>query len=184
MSFSAPSSASGKLAPRPMIEHVAGLGDFLRPAPRSWLPASGIRRCGAALPAARRKAASRRPRSSLPRASPAAMAKRGQRRQLAGEGLGRGDADLRTGIGGQHDIGFARDGAFRHIDHRDGGLALGLGIAQAPPACRRSRPTATRTAPRRPWDRPDRDSAAPTPHRIPPPGRASFSNQYLPTMPA
>ena len=50
------------------------------------------------------------------------------------------------------------------------GLAAAPWRRAAPPACRRSRPTAKRTAPRRPWDRPDRDSAVPTPRRSPPAG--------------
>ena len=54
----------------------------------------------------------------------------GQRRQLAGEGLGRSHADFRSRVSRQHDIGFAGDGAFRHIHHRDGDLALGLGVTQ------------------------------------------------------
>ena len=81
------------------------------------------------------------PPISVPRARPAAMASAASARQLAGEGFGRGDADFGTGESRQHDIGFARDRAFRHIDDGERRLALRLRIAQAPPACRPFRPT-------------------------------------------
>ncbi len=42
----------------------------------------------------------------------------GQNRQLRGEGLGRGNADFRPGIGVQHHVGFTGDGAFRDVDDR------------------------------------------------------------------
>ena len=114
MSFSAPSSARGKLGAAAEIEHVARLGDFLGPAPRS--SASCLRNStmwrGVSSSAAQSRFSSLCARACRARA-PAAMAKRGQRRQLAGERLGRGDADLGPGKGRQHDVGFARDASFR-----------------------------------------------------------------------
>ena len=55
----------------------------------------------------------------------------GEHRQLAGEGFGRGDADLGTGQRRHHHVAFARDGRGRHIDHRQRVLLVLLGIAQA-----------------------------------------------------
>ena len=60
---------------------------------------------------------------------------RGDRRgeqhgELGGEGLGRGDADLGAGQGRQHDVRLAGDRAFRHVDDRQDGLLLRLGVAQ------------------------------------------------------
>jgi hypothetical protein len=55
---------------------------------------------------------------------------RGQHRELAGEGLGRGDADLRPGQRRHDDIALARDGRGRHVDDGEDVLALLLGIAQ------------------------------------------------------
>ena len=55
---------------------------------------------------------------------------RGQHAELAGEGFGRGDADLRPGEGGRDDMAFARDGRGRDIDDAEHMLALRLGIAQ------------------------------------------------------
>ena len=59
-----------------------------------------------------------------------AHGQRCQHRQLAGEGLGRGDADLRAGQGRQDHIGFARDGRFPHIDDRADRHACLAAIAQ------------------------------------------------------
>ncbi len=55
---------------------------------------------------------------------------RGQHRELRRKGLGRGDADLRAGQGRQHDVGLARDRAFRLIDDRDDLLPGLAAIAQ------------------------------------------------------
>ena len=53
-----------------------------------------------------------------------------QSRQLGGEGLGRGHADLGTGKRGHHDVAFAGDRRARYIDHRDDVLRLLPGVAQ------------------------------------------------------
>ena len=69
-----------------------------------------------------------------------AAQRHGQRRehgQLAGEGLGRGDADFRPREGRGGDVAFARDGRGRHIDDADDLLAMGLGVAQAGQRVRR-----------------------------------------------
>ena len=56
--------------------------------------------------------------------------KRGEHRQLAGEGLGRGDADLRAGVGREQQVRLARHGAGRHVDdHRDA-LLLAARVAE------------------------------------------------------
>ena len=55
---------------------------------------------------------------------------RGQHHQLAGEGLGRGDADFGTGQRRQHGLAFARDGRGRHVDDGERVHALRLGVAQ------------------------------------------------------
>ena len=55
---------------------------------------------------------------------------RGQHHQLAGERLGRGDADFRTGQRRQHGLAFARDRRTRHVDHRQRVHALLLRVAQ------------------------------------------------------
>ena len=55
---------------------------------------------------------------------------RGQHHQLAGEGLGRGDADFGTGQRRQHGLAFARDRRGRHVDHGERMHALRLGVAQ------------------------------------------------------
>ena len=55
---------------------------------------------------------------------------RRQHHQLAGEGLGRGDADFRAGQRRQHGLAFARDGRGRHVDHGERVHALRLGVAQ------------------------------------------------------
>ncbi len=54
----------------------------------------------------------------------------GEHRQLAGQGLGRGHADLGTGERRQDAIGLPRDGRLAHIDDRDDVLALGAAVAQ------------------------------------------------------
>ena len=51
---------------------------------------------------------------------------RAQDRELGCKRLGRGDADLGAGEGRQHDIGFARDRAFRLVDNGDDMLPLGF----------------------------------------------------------
>ena len=53
-----------------------------------------------------------------------------ERRQLAGEGLGRGDADFRSGKRRHEDIAFARDARCRHIHDREDMLFVRAGIAQ------------------------------------------------------
>ncbi len=58
----------------------------------------------------------------------------GEHRELAGEGLGRGDADLGSGKRRQHGIGFARDRRFAHIDDGEDVLALGAAITQRSPS--------------------------------------------------
>ena len=63
-------------------------------------------------------------------ARPAAIASDGEHRELAGKGLGRGHADFGARRRSEDDVGFARDGAFRHVDDRQRDLAIGLGIAQ------------------------------------------------------
>ena len=50
--------------------------------------------------------------------------------QLAGEGLGRGDADLRAGEDGQRHVALARDGRGLDVDDRDDPAALGTHVAQ------------------------------------------------------
>ena len=51
-------------------------------------------------------------------------------RELAGEGLGRGDADFRPGMGREQQVGFARHRTCRHVDdHRDG-LPVRLAVPQ------------------------------------------------------
>ena len=55
---------------------------------------------------------------------------RGQHHQLAGEGLGRGDADLRTGQRRQHGLAFARDRRGRHVDDGERVHALRFRVAQ------------------------------------------------------
>ena len=54
----------------------------------------------------------------------------GKHGQLAGEGFGRGDADLWARQGRKNDIRFPRDGGFAHIHHRDDVLTLRAAIAQ------------------------------------------------------
>ena len=61
----------------------------------------------------------------------------GEYGQLAGEGLGRGDADFRAGVGREDDIGFARDGALGHIHDRSDVLFLLAAIAQGRQGVRR-----------------------------------------------
>ena len=70
--------------------------------------------------------------SRLDIAARAAEAQRqaGEHRELAGERLGRGDADLGTGERRQHDVGFARDGGGAHVDDGGDALRFGLGVAQ------------------------------------------------------
>ena len=53
-----------------------------------------------------------------------------QNRQLGGEGLGRGDADLWPGIGFQDTVRGPRDGGFRHVDDGKNFLPPRLGVAQ------------------------------------------------------
>ena len=55
---------------------------------------------------------------------------RGQHHQLAGERLGRGDADFGTGQRRQHGLAFARNGRGRHVDDGQRVHALRFGIAQ------------------------------------------------------
>ena len=55
---------------------------------------------------------------------------RRQHRQLAGESLGAGDANLRPGMGRQQQIGLARHAGGGHIDHHGNGLPIGLAVAQ------------------------------------------------------
>ena len=50
--------------------------------------------------------------------------------ELRGERLGRGDADFRTGIGGEDQVGFAGHGAVGDIDQGDDFLALGFRVAK------------------------------------------------------
>ena len=88
--------------------------------------------------------------TATPRARPAAIARHGEHRELAGEGLGRGDADLRPGQRRHHDVALARDGRGRHVDDRQRRAASAPWRSAAPPACRRSRPTARRTIARSP----------------------------------
>ena len=61
----------------------------------------------------------------------------GQDGQLRGEGLGRGDPHFRSGIGLQHQVGFAGNGRFRHVDDGDDRLTLFAGIAQRRQGVRR-----------------------------------------------
>ena len=44
----------------------------------------------------------------------------GERAQLGGEGLGRGDADLRTGARHQHEVGLAHEARLRHVADGEG----------------------------------------------------------------
>ena len=55
---------------------------------------------------------------------------RSQHHQLAGERLGRGDADFRAGQRRHHGLAFARDGRTRHIDDGKRVHALRFGVAQ------------------------------------------------------
>ena len=55
---------------------------------------------------------------------------RGQNRELRRERLGRGDADLRPGQSVKHDVGLARDRAFRLVDDRDDLLPGFAAVAQ------------------------------------------------------
>ena len=68
--------------------------------------------------------------SSVPRAFPTAIAKRGKNRELAGKGLGGGNTDFRTGKGLENRIGFARNGGFGHIDDGTNMLAVFPAIAK------------------------------------------------------
>ena len=54
----------------------------------------------------------------------------GEHGQLAGEGLGGGDADFGTRQRRRDQFAFARDGRGRHVDDRKNVLAFALGIAQ------------------------------------------------------
>ena len=54
----------------------------------------------------------------------------GQHRQLGGEGLGAGYADLRPGEGLDDGVGLPLDRAFRHVDDGQDLLAGGAGVAQ------------------------------------------------------
>ena len=53
-----------------------------------------------------------------------------QRRKLAGERLGRGDADLGAGQRRHHHVALAGDGRGRHVDDRQHVLLLLFGVAQ------------------------------------------------------
>ena len=55
---------------------------------------------------------------------------RRQHHELAGEGLGRGDADFGTGQRRQHGLALARDRRGRHVDDGERVRALRLGVAQ------------------------------------------------------
>ena len=55
---------------------------------------------------------------------------RGQHRELAGEGLGRGHADLGSGERRHHHVALARDGRGRHVDDRQHVLLVLPGVAQ------------------------------------------------------
>ena len=55
---------------------------------------------------------------------------RGEHRELAGERLGRGDADLGPRVDRQQQVRLARHRAGRHVDDRRDGLPLRLAIAQ------------------------------------------------------
>ena len=52
-----------------------------------------------------------------------------ERRQLGGEGFGRGHPDLRAGVGVDRALGLARDHRADHVADRQGLRALGLGLA-------------------------------------------------------
>ena len=54
----------------------------------------------------------------------------GQHRELAGERLGRCNADLGSGMGGKEKIGLARHGTGRHVDHHADGLPGLFAVAQ------------------------------------------------------
>ena len=56
--------------------------------------------------------------------------KRGQHGKLAGEGLGRGDADFRPRVRRQQQVSLARHGAGRHVDDHADGLAVGLAVPE------------------------------------------------------
>ena len=56
--------------------------------------------------------------------------KRGEHGQLAGEGLGAGHADFRSGMGWQQQVRLARHRAGRHVDHHGDGLPRRLAMAQ------------------------------------------------------
>ena len=55
---------------------------------------------------------------------------RGQHGELTGKGLGRGDANLRTGVGRQQQVSFTCHRAGWHVDHHGDGLAVFLAVAQ------------------------------------------------------
>ena len=70
------------------------------------------------------------------------IASAGHRGELAGEGLGRGDADLRAGQRRRAGVGEPRDAGGRHIDDRERLRRPAPWRSASRRACRRSRPIA------------------------------------------
>ena len=77
-----------------------------------------------------RRGAPPRPASMRPRCAGGGDRQRGEHGQLAGEGLGRGDADLRAGEDRQRHVALARDRRGLDVDDRDDAAALRLDVAQ------------------------------------------------------
>jgi hypothetical protein len=79
-------------------------------------------------------------------------------RELGGEALGAGDADLGARVGVEGAVGHAGDGAPLHVDHREDAGAAGAWPPWRRRGCRRSRPTARRPPRGRPPPPPGRGS--------------------------
>ena len=129
MSLSAPSSASGIAGAAAEIEHVAALGEIARQLLDLRLERERLRHQARHLDQRPHQLAFVVLRQHAARAA-GGDREAGQHRELAGERLGRGDADLRAGERRHHDVALARDRRGRHVDDREDVLLVRLGVAQ------------------------------------------------------
>ena len=124
------------------VEEVGAVVEARRRSLRSPARASASARAAAAAAAARRCAARDASGDSVPRTWPRCSAEQVQRDELRRERLGRGDADLRAGVRVDRAVGLARRHAADDVADGDAARARRASPRAAPPACRRSRPTA------------------------------------------
>ena len=101
----------------------------------------------------------------MPRARPAAIARQHSAASWQVNALVEATPISGPASVGITHVAFARDGRGRHVDDGENVLLLLLGIAQASPACRRSRPTARRRSRGRPSRAAPRGSGIRTRHR-------------------